>query len=197
MRFNDRDDAARRLSNALLKYKGKDAILLAIPRGGVVLGRVIADTLGLPLDVIVTKKITPPDNEEYAIGAVDGTNVILDEDAMEGAGVSRAALKGQIQEKQRAVMARYKKFRGSAAPPDVNGKIAIIVDDGIATGNTMKAAIALARTAGAKKVVAAFPVGPTEGVVEMRSLADEVVCLSSEPAFMAVGEFYDEFPQVE
>ena len=197
MRFGDRKEAGKLLAKELAQYKGKKAIVLAIPRGGVVIGRVVADELNLPLDVIVTKKVTPPDNEEYAIGAVGETEVVIDEFAMREAGVRREDIEQQIMEKQLEVGKRYAKFRGSASPPMLKDRIAIIVDDGIATGHTMKAAIAVARHSGALKVVAAIPVGPVDGVQELRKLADEVVCLSEEPVFFAVGEFYDSFPQTE
>jgi predicted phosphoribosyltransferase len=197
MRFRDRQEAGEKLALALSRHHEANAVVLAIPRGGVVLGRIIADKLKLTLDVIVTKKITPPENEEYAIGAVDGQHVLLDDEALAAEGLTRKELEGQIKEKQRAVQERYKAFRGKAAPPALKGKIAILVDDGIATGQTMKAAVMLCKSRMAARVIVAVPVAPPDAVAALRQTADEVVCLSEEPGFMAVGEFYEDFPQVE
>jgi len=194
--FKDRHDAGEMLAKALSKYKGKkDTIVLAIPRGALQIGEVLHKRLGLPLDIIVTKKISHPVSEEYAIGAVgpDG-ECFLSEGALE---VDPDYI---IKERRRlsgAVEDRYRRYRGDRPKPRLAGKTVIIVDDGIATGSTMLTAIRVIRKQKAKEIIVAVPVGPPEAVMMLAKEADEIVCLATPSPFFAIGQFYGDFSQVE
>lgn len=198
MAFKDRLEAGEKLAVALKRYKGsKDAILLAIPRGALQIGEVLHKRLGLPLDIIITKKIPHPMNDEFAIGAVasGGLSFINDPSAIE---VPMAYVERKIAEISASIDERYKRYRGSRTPPpDLQGKTVIIVDDGIATGSTMRIALRIVRTQKPKSVVVAVPVGPKDAVESLRKEADEIVCLETPEPFFAIGQFYDSFPQVE
>lgn len=196
--FADRRDAARELARWLARYKdAADAVVLAIPRGGVVIGAVLAEELGLPLDVVLTKKIGHPDNPEYAIGVVSLSGEIVDEAVVERESIPRAYLAGEIARLRAQLQKRRRLYRGGRPEIPLPGKTAIVCDDGIATGNTMLAAIRLARAAGAKKVVAAAPVGAPDSVAALSEAADEVVCVLQPEPFLAIGGFYRDFKQVE
>lgn len=192
--FVDRIHAATQLLGRLQAYKGQDALILAIPRGGVALAKVIADGLDAQLDLVLVHKLGHPANPEYAIGAVDEEGrVALDEDAQ---GLDPNTLAKQVTRQ----MARLKSLRTQYTPLkkriDPKGKTVIIVDDGIATGWTVKAAIAALRRAKAKRIVVATPVGPKDSLREIEALADELVCLLVPPHFSAVGQFYTDFSEV-
>lgn len=196
--FADRRHAAQELAGKLARYKGREnAVILAIPRGGVVIGAVLARELGLPLDVILTKKIGHPSNPEYAIGVVNLGAELLDEEAVERYGISRFYIARQIEKIREQLRRRYRLYHGSRPETDLRGKTAIICDDGIATGSTMIAAIRLARREGAGRIVAAVPVGSPESVGALRGLADETVCVLEAEDFAAIGQFYEDFSQVE
>jgi len=195
--FHDRFDAGKRLAKALERYKGrKDAIILAIPRGALQIGEVLHEKLGLPLDIIITKKIPHPMQEEFAIGAVGsgGVRIINDEAA---ASVPNEYLENKIREITRSIEEKYKRYRGNEPVPVLNGKIVILVDDGIATGSTMIAAIRIARKQRPKKIIVAVPVAPADALVHIKAEADEVICLEIPGVFFAIGAFYDDFVQVE
>jgi len=196
--FADRVEAGKRLASALPDYVGKDGIVLAIPRGGVVVGFEIAHSLGFPLDVIVPRKIGAPNNPELGIGAVteDGT-IILDESLVNQLGVTRDYIREESERQRLEIRRRLKMYRGDVPRPTLKGREVIIVDDGIATGSTMKAALASVRKSGAKTVIAAVPVGPASTIRELERLADRVVCLYTPEPFFAIGEFYDDFTQTE
>ncbi len=194
--FKDRKEAGIFLARELQQYKGKkDAIILAIPRGGLEIGNSLAKELKLPLDVIIVKKLGHPYNEELAVGAVglEG-ELILNED------VAYDVPKDYIEkEKERLVEEverRYKFFRGKIKPPNLKNKIVIVVDDGIATGATMILCVRIVKKSKPKKVIVAIPVGPIEGVEKLKDEADEVICLETPIFFGAVGEFYGNFQQV-
>src|SRR3989344_3172133 len=194
--FKDRKEAGVFLARELQQYKGKkDAIILAIPRGGLEIGNALAKELRLPLDVIIVKKLGHPYNEELAVGAVglEG-ELVLNQD------VAHDVPKDYIEEKREElaeeVEKRYELFRGKIKPPNLKNKIVIIVDDGIATGATMILCARIVKKTKPKKLIIAIPVGPIEGVEKLKDEADEVICLKTPIFFGAVGEFYENFQQV-
>jgi len=193
--FRDRVEAGKQLVQAL-KTGSENAIVLAVPRGGVVVGYEVARALGVPLDVIVTKKIGAPDNPELAIGAVaeDGT-FILDDDLVERLGVPKEYVKQEVERQRQEIQRRLLRYRGDIPYPNLKNREVIVVDDGVATGSTLKAALRLLRNKGAKKVIVAVPVGPPDTIRELEKLADRVVCLQTPEPFYAIGQFYKDFAQ--
>lgn len=192
--LKDRIDAGGQLAEKLFAYQGKDNVLvLAIPRGGVEVGHAIADVLHVPLDVLITRKIGMPGHEELAIGAVDrdGHVVLRDPDV-----VDADTLK-MLTDKACAEIARRESvYRKGKEPLNVKEKIVILVDDGIATGMTMEAAIGWTHRQEPKKVVLAVPVVAHDTLERLRLLVDECVVLDTPKLFFAVGMFYNEFPQL-
>ena len=186
MFFRDRQDAGRQLAEALLGHD--NAIVLGLPRGGVVCASEVARALNLPLDVTCPRKIGHPLNPEYAIGAVTetGEGLFNPNEPYQEELVNQSAEEARV---------RLKLYRKGRPPRDVEGKEIILVDDGLATGFTMKAAIASIRKENPKKVVVAVPVAPPAAVEEIGEMADEVVCLHVPSSFMAIGQFYQEFDQ--
>ncbi|MBI4277929.1 MAG: phosphoribosyltransferase [Armatimonadetes bacterium] len=196
--FRDRADAGRRLGEALRERNLARPYVLAIPRGGVVVGYEVAAALGAPLDVIVPRKLRAPLNPELAIGAVahDGS-VYLDERLVKALDVPRDYLEQELAYQSEEIQRRMRAYRGDASPPLLEGMTAIVVDDGIATGSTMIAALRAARRAGPRLLVAAVPVAPPEGAARLRLEADEALVLETPPLFYAVGQFYDDFAQTD
>ena len=194
--FSDRVDAGKRLALALKDFSGKKGIVLAIPRGGVVVGYVIAKALNLPLDVIIPRKIGAPDNPELAIGAVaeDGS-AILDQNLIRYLGVSREYIKEEAERQKQEIGRRFKLYRQDTSYPDLKGLDVIVVDDGIATGSTMKAALASVKNRGAASITVAVPVGPPSTINDLQKMANRVVCLQTPEFFQAIGEFYSDFTQ--
>lgn len=194
--FLDRVEAGRRLATALKGAVSKDAIVLAIPRGGVVVGHMVAHALGIPLDVIIPKKIGAPDNPELALGAImeDGTT-ILDERLIQLLQVSKHYIAEESKKQRMEIERRLKLYRGDAPYPVLKNREVVIVDDGIATGSTMKAALSSVRKRGAKKIIIAVPVGPESTIRELKDEADSVVCLFTPEPFYAIGQFYTKFDQ--
>ncbi|HJX23994.1 MAG TPA: phosphoribosyltransferase [Candidatus Bathyarchaeia archaeon] len=194
--FANRIEAGRRLASALADFISRDGIVLAIPRGGVAVGFEVALALGLPLDVIVPRKIGAPNNPELAIGAMteDGT-VILDDKLVSYLGVSEAYIKKESENQSLEIERRLRLYRGDVPRPNLKNRDVVIVDDGIATGSTMKAALASVRKSGAKRIVVAIPVGPPSTIRELEKEADRVVCLYTPESFSAIGEFYVDFAQ--
>jgi putative phosphoribosyl transferase len=195
--FLNRVDAGKQLATAL-KFVGKNSIVLAIPRGGVVVGFEVASALGVALDVIITRKIGAPGNPELAIGAVaeDGS-VILDDDLVGRLMVSRSYISEEAERQRAEISRRLFSYRGNVPYPDLKGKEVIVVDDGVATGSTLKAALLSVRQKKATSVIVAVPVGPPDTVSELKKFADRVVCLMTPEPFYAIGEFYDDFSQTE
>jgi putative phosphoribosyl transferase len=194
--FVNRVDAGKRLASALKDFSGKHGIVLAIPRGGVVVGFEIANALDLPLDIIIPRKIGAPNNPELAIGAVaeDGT-AILDNNLIKYLGVSREFIKAESERQKQEIERRLKLYRQNTSYPDLKGLDVIVVDDGIATGSTMKAALASVKNRGAASVTVAVPVGPPSTIEELNAIADRAVCLYTPEFFQAIGEFYHDFSQ--
>jgi putative phosphoribosyl transferase len=196
--FRDREQAGKALGRSVKELADKDAVVLAIPRGGVVVGREVAKAIGAALDVIVTRKIGAPGEPEYALGAVTQSGeVILDERAIELLHVGRDYLDKEAANQREEVKDRMRRFRGDRPFPSLKGKVVVIVDDGIATGNTVLAALRSVKMQGPKSVIVAVPVGPAETIAKLTNEADEVVCLETPEPFFAIGQFYSEFPQVE
>jgi predicted phosphoribosyltransferase len=194
--FVNRVDAGKRLVQALKDFASKKAVVLAIPRGGVVVGFEIAKALNLPLDVIIPRKIGAPYNPELAIGAVaeDGT-AILDENLIAYLGVSQQYIKEESQRQKEEMKRRLKLYRQDSFYYSLEGLDVIVVDDGIATGSTMKAALASVKNQGAASITVAIPVGPPSTIEELKKMADTVVCLLTPEDFQAIGQFYDDFSQ--
>ena len=197
MQFKDRIDAGKQLAQELKVYKNDpEAITIALPRGGVVIGFEISKALNLPLDIVVPRKIGAPGNEEFAIGAVaeDG-EPMLNEEVVKLYNISKKYIDETIEKEKKEAQRRLKTYRGDRQPLDLKNKTAIIVDDGIATGATMIAAIHSTKAKGASKIVVAVPVGAPDSVEKVRALVDEVVCMDTPAFFGAVGAFYEVFPQ--
>jgi len=194
--FTDRIDAGKRLASVLKDFTGKNGVVLAIPRGGVVVGFEIAKALNLHLDVIIPRKIGSPENPELGIGAVaeDGTT-ILDNQLIKYLAVSKEYVAIETQRQKHEIGRRLKLYRQDASYPNIKGLDVIVVDDGIATGSTMKAALASVRNRGASSVTVAVPVGSPSTIEELNELADRVVCLYTPEYFQAIGEFYNDFSQ--
>jgi putative phosphoribosyl transferase len=193
--LKNRVEAGKKLA-AALKGISKKAIVLAVPRGGVVIGFEVAKALGTPLDIFITKKIGAPNNPELAIGAVaeDGT-LLLDEGLVEMLSVPQGYIEEEVERQKIEIKRRLKSYRGNAPYPPVADREVILVDDGVATGSTLKAALRSLRKQGAKPLVVAVPVGPVDTVEALKQEADRVVCLFTPEPFYAIGEFYENFEQ--
>ena len=198
MIFDDRVDAGRKLAEKLRAYANRDdVIVLGIPRGGVPVAFVVAESLNAPLDVFLSRKLGVPGQEELAFGAVATGGVrVLDQELIEAVGVSKAEIE-EITRKVRAELERRERiFRGDRPPLDVKGKVAILIDDGIATGSSMRAAINALRQHNPARIVVAIPVAPLSTCRRLRSEVDEVVCVDTPESFYAIGQFYADFSQV-
>jgi len=194
--FADRVDAGRRLAERLRDLRGADVVVLGLPRGGVVVAREVARTLSAPLDVIVVRKLGVPSQPELGMGAIgeDGARII-NKQVMQLEGISERDL-AAVEERERAELERRAtRFRGGRERIPLTGRTAIVVDDGIATGSTARAACQVARAQGAARVVLAVPVAPPDTVAHLRDDVDELVCLSTPDAFFAVGQWYSDFRQ--
>jgi len=197
MPFTDRIDAGKKLAAALGQYRGRrDAVIIALPRGGVVLGRVVADALDLPLDLVVPRKIGAEGNKEYAIGAVTEEGGAVWNES-ERAQARDGYLAKEVAKQQAEARRRLELYRAGLPPRRLKGRTVIIVDDGVATGHTLRAAIETVRTSGAARIVAAVPVCPEDSADRLRREVDELVVLETPRVFWAIGAFYDEFDQVE
>ncbi len=196
-RFRDRVHAGRVLARALEDYKGKPKLLvLALPRGGVPVAFEVARELGAPLDVFVVRKLGMPGHEEYAIGAIASGGVrILNEEAIRGFGVTDAEIDAVTAEEEMELERRERRYRDGRPAPDVRGKTVILVDDGLATGSTMRAAVEALREEGPARLVVAVPTAAPETCQDIASLVDEMVCAMTPEPFYAVGLWYDDFGQ--
>lgn len=201
MTFRDRRDAAIRLAEKLQEgfdtdFSKQKPIVLAIPRGGVITGDEIATRLGADLDVIISKKIGAPDNPELAVGAVmhDGT-FFPNVDIIDTLGIRQSYIDQRISEKMKEIERRLERFRGNKEY-NLEDRIGILVDDGIATGATVFAAINWLKTQNLKKLIVAMPVGPADTIKKLRQVVSNVVVLYSPIVFTSVGAFYEDFSQV-
>ena len=198
MHFKDRHEAGLKLAEQLKKYKNnKNVIILAIPRGGVEAGYEIAKFLNVKLDIIVTKKIGLPDDEEFAIGSIGpDKNVMLNEETLRIYNVSEEYIKDKTKEISKEIERRYKAYKGEYRLQDLKNKIVILTDDGIATGFTAKAAISYAKSQNPKKIILAVPVAPLDLADKLKKEVDEFVCLHSTSLLFAISQFYGNFPQL-
>jgi putative phosphoribosyl transferase len=194
--FVDRTDAGRQLAGELADLAGEDVVVLAIPRGGVEVGAAVADALGSPLDVVIPRKVGAPANPELGLGAVAEGVEVLDRRLILALGVDEGYLRREIAAQQDEIARRAAAYRRGRPPVQVQGRIAVIVDDGVATGGTAVAAVRWARAHGARRVILAVPVAPYEAVARLRQEADEVRVLATPEPFYAVGQWYQRFDQV-
>lgn len=192
MQFIDRHDAALQLIPLLSPYAESDGIVLAIPRGGVPIGAEIATTYHFPLELLLTKKIGFPGNPELAIGAVSLTETIVDPRFT----ISEEYIQAETEKIRKSLGERYKKFMGDRHPSSLTGKTVIIVDDGIATGNTIIAAIHMIRSQSPAKIIVAVPVAPFRTAEKIRDEVDDFICVVTPEDFYGVGQFYTDFGQV-
>lgn len=197
--FADRSEAGRALAGALAQWRGApDTVVLGLPRGGVPVAYEIASALGLPLDVLLVRKLGLPAQPELAMGAIaSGGAVVFNDDVIRYLPQGSDALEAVRQREQRELERRERIFRGDRPPLDMRDRTGILVDDGLATGATMEAAVRALRKLGAKRIVVAVPVASAEARDRVAELADEVVCLSAPAWFSAVGQWYREFGQTD
>ena len=197
MQFIDRRDAGRRLAEALGFLRGRPGlVVLAVPRGGVVVGAEVARALKAPLDIVIARKIGAPDNPELAIGAVapDGT-AVFDDEMVQSLGISERYKQAAAEQARQEIERRLRLYRGDRPPLDVAGKTAILTDDGVATGMTTLAAIRYLRKQRPRELVLAVPVGPPDTVAMLSREVDRAVVLYMPEVFWAVGVFYQRFEQ--
>lgn len=196
MRFRDRGDAGRALAARLGHLRTADPVVVGLPRGGVPVAAEVASALGAQLDVVLVRKIGAPDREELAVGAIGEDGVTVRNDAvLRELGLSWHDLAGQVK-RERAEIRRRAALLRPGPRPDLRGRTVILVDDGIATGATVVAALRVLRDLGTTRVVLAVPVAPPESLAALSPLADEIVCPSTPRRFSAVGQWYDDFTQV-
>ena len=195
--FQDRTDAGRQLAEELLSYAGRDdVIVLALPRGGVPVAFEVAQRVRVPLDVCVVRKLGVPGHEELAMGAIASGGVrVLNEDVLYVLPDAQSIVEMVTAIEREELKRRERDYRSNRPAPEVHGRTVILVDDGLATGATMRAAAAALRQQGAAKIIVAVPVGAPGTCHEIRSVADEVVCLQTPGSFMGVGQYYEDFSQ--
>jgi predicted phosphoribosyltransferase len=198
LRFRDRIEAGQLLGRELAArfVDVSDAIVLALPRGGVPVGYEVAKALGAPLDVFIVRKLGVPGHEELAMGAIASGGVrVLNRDVLDYARVTQQQLDAVAAREERELARREAEYRGNRAPLDVRGRTVIIVDDGLATGSTMRAAVQALRAMEPKRVIVAVPVSAAQTCEDFREIADEIICLRTPEPFEAVGLWYDDFTQ--
>ena len=191
--FINRIDAGLQLSEKLSVYKNTDAVILALPRGGVPIAYTIALELNLMMDIVLTKKIGHPQNKEYGIGCVSLKNVYINNI---NKNISETYLKAEIEKIKNELKEKYKKYTQHLDSIDYKNKTVIIVDDGMATGNTMLATIDIVKLGEPKKIVIAIPVAPIEAISRLKGMVEELICIETPPNFIGVGQFYENFEQV-
>jgi putative phosphoribosyl transferase len=195
-RFADRADAGRHLAAGLHKYRDRDVVVLGLPRGGIPVAYEVATALGAPLDVLVVRKLGVPFQPELAFGAIgEGGVRVLNEAMLRRIGLSAADIAAVEDAERSELRRRVDAYRGGRPGVPVAGRVALIVDDGFATGATARAAALVARAHGAETVVLAAPIGAADTVADLQTVADDVVCLGAPPGFQAVGQGYDDFDQ--
>lgn len=195
--FHDRSEAARKLVDKLQAYKGKQPLVLAIPRGAVPMAKIIADALGGSYDVVLVRKLRAPINPELAIGSVDESGWTYIADHAASTGADSAYIAAEKQHQLTVIKQRRAQYTPIKAPEDPAGRVVIVVDDGLATGATMISALHGLRNRKPARLICAVPVAPPDTLDKVAELADEVVCLATPENFRAVGQFYADFPQVE
>ena len=196
-RFADRAEAGRLLSERLGHYAGRgDVIVLGLPRGGVPVAAEVARTLGFPLDVFLVRKLGVPGHEELAFGAIaSGGARVLNEDVVASLGIDEGTIEAVAARERAELERRAEAYRGTAEPPDLVGRTAILVDDGLATGASMRAAVEAVRSLGPETVVVAVPAGAPQTCKALAAIVDEIVCLLTPEPFFAVGMWYRDFSE--
>jgi putative phosphoribosyl transferase len=196
-RFRDRIDAGRQLAARLTHYARRpDVLVLALPRGGVPVGFEVARTLGAPLDIFLVRKLGVPDHEELAMGAIASGGVrVINPDVVQTLQIPPDEIDRIAEQEQRELLRREHDYRGGRAPPEVRGKAVILIDDGLATGASMRAAAAALRRMDPGKLIAAVPTGAAETCDELAGQVDEMVCVMTPQPFHAVGLWYERFDQ--
>jgi putative phosphoribosyl transferase len=196
MRFRDRVEAGQRLATVLADRSFADAVVLALPRGGVPVGFEVATALRAPLDVFVVRKVGAPHQPEMGIGAVaEGGTEVVDRRLLRAVGVSDETFAALADRERVEMQRRVTRYRGARPLPDVAGRDVVLVDDGLATGVTAEAALLALRTSGPRALHLAVPACAAESAERLRQIADDVVCVTTPSAFRAVGEWYDVFDQ--
>ena len=197
MRFRNRSEAGRFLAGTLDRYKGRnDLLVLALPRGGVPVAYEVARALNAPLDVFIVRKLGVPGHEELAMGAIASGGVrALNRSVIEQLNISQSAIDAAATREGEELQRRERLYRGGKPSPDIAGRTVILVDDGLATGATMKAAVAALRQQNPAKIVVAVPIAPAETCHELQCEADEVICAVTPQPFWAVGQWYENFEQ--
>ncbi|MBT2324843.1 phosphoribosyltransferase [Variovorax paradoxus] len=195
--FRNRRQAGQALAGLLGAYVDRhDVLVLALPRGGVPVGFEVAETLHAPLDVFIVRKLGVPGREEYAMGAIASGGVrVLNEEVTRTLRISAAAIEEVARSELSELQRRERLYRDARPPPDVRGRAVLVVDDGLATGSTMRAAVRALRVQQPARIVVAVPIASAEACEELHSEADEVVCLSTPEPFIAVGLWYEDFGQ--
>ncbi|MBI2315162.1 phosphoribosyltransferase [Candidatus Daviesbacteria bacterium] len=197
MMFENRQEAGKELASKLLKYRGENPYILAMPRGGVPVGFEVAEVLHAPLDVIVVRKIGLFSNPEFGIGAIaEGGVRVLDQTTIGVIGIDEEEIEDTIKLEEEELKRRVRIYREGKPPPNLTGKTAILVDDGMATGITARAAIEAVKKLNPKKIVLASPVCALDTVESLKKIVDEVICLATPFEFMAVGSWYRDFEQI-
>jgi len=199
MPFQNRVEAGQRLAERLLSYKEKSGtVVIGLPRGGVIVAFEVANALKLPMDIIVPRKIGAPGNRELAIGAITEEGVgIFDKELIQTYGISEDYIKEEVAREKEVAHRRLQLYRVGKPPVDLKEKQVLLIDDGVATGATMRASIVSVKARGVKSVVVAVPVAPPQTVKQLKLEADEVVVVEMPDRFRAVGEFYEDFAQTE
>ena len=197
MIFSNREEAARRLADKLAAYKGQNPLVLAIPRGAVPMARIVAEALGGEFDVVLVRKLGAPGNPEFAIGAIDETGWAYLGPYAAMAGADEGYIERAKARELETIRKRRAQYSPLHPPIDPAGRIVIVIDDGLATGSTMLAALHALRQRAPQKLVCAVPVAPPDTLEKVGEQADEVVCLYAPENFQAVGQFYADFGQVE
>lgn len=193
--FADRVEGGRALATALAGRVPPAAVVLGLPRGGIPVAYEVARAFGCPLDVLVVRKLGVPGHEELAMGAIaSGGARVLNQDIVEDLNITPAAIEQTVARESDELRRREMAYRGDRAPLDLAGRTVVLVDDGLATGATMRVAVVAARAAGASYVIVAVPVAAQDTCLELRQMADEVVCAMTPEPFYAVGAWYHEFP---
>lgn len=197
MKLKDRTEAGQLLANKLLRYaNNSNVIVLGLPRGGVPVAYEIANQLNAPLDIFLVRKLGVPWNEELAFGAIAMGNVqVFNEEILQGLRVSQVEIDAVITEQQHELKRRNQLYRQGRPLPDLQNKIVIIVDDGLATGATMRAAISAIQQSHPQKIIVAVPVAPIDTVHDLEKLVKEVICLYTPEPFYSIGQWYENFPQ--
>jgi predicted phosphoribosyltransferase len=195
--FDDRMQAGQRLAQTLHHYAGRDDVLvLALPRGGVPVGFEIANAIGAPLDVIIVRKLGTPGREELAMGAIASGGIqVLNPDVVASLRIPQEIVQRVVAREQQELERRNHAYRGERPFPEMKGRYLIVVDDGLATGATMRAAVAALRAKAPARITVAVPVAPPDTVEQLRREADEVICLETPEPFFGVGRWYRNFPQ--